>query len=224
MIGALNLAAAAVLSAGFPAAPASVGVGIQANPVCLAAAAQPGHGYPLGTVYVVNTGSGSESVSLKAETPFNGLKGQHVPPSWVGFGYPRLLLVIGQDSVSLGAGQSAYIPVTVSVPAGARPGMYGADLVAGTVAAAPSGSGGHAVFGAGAETDLEFAVAPGPPPSCNPDPAVKPGPKVPASAYAPAAATSPGAGTKLPSDWDGYAILIALFLLAAAGLRKWMRS
>src|SRR6266851_4723185 len=55
-----------------PAGPASVGVGISSAPVCLAAAAQPGRSYSLGTVYVVNAGSGSEDISLRAGPPANG--------------------------------------------------------------------------------------------------------------------------------------------------------
>ena len=152
-----------------PAGPAGVGVGIGAGPVCLATIAQPGRSYSLGTVYVVNIGSGSESISLRAEPPVGGLKGQPFPPWWVSFGYPRLFGLIGQDSVSLDSGKAADIAVTLDVPPGARPGPYAAVLVAGTVAAPSPGSGGQAVFGAGAGTSLRFTVGPGgAPPPCGP--------------------------------------------------------
>jgi hypothetical protein len=208
-----HLAAIPAIAA-FSLLPASVGVGIGAEPVCLGTVAQPGHSYPLGNVYVVNTGSGGESVTLRAEAPFNGLKGQHFPPSWVSAAYPELLGVIGQDHLSLTAGGSAYVPLTLAVPAGARPGGYAADLVAGTVSAPSPGGGGQAVFGAGAETNLEFTVGPGgKPPSCPQDPSVTPDPKVPASAYSPVSQASGHAsgGTVLIGAVIAAALLALVF-------------
>jgi hypothetical protein len=180
------------------ALPASVGVGISGFPACLPVPAQPGHSYVL-HVSVVNTGSGGESISIQTGPPVNGLKGIAVPPQWVSFGYPKLLGIIGQGSVSLSPGQQASVPVTVSVPAGAKPGLYGANLVAGAMSAPSPGGGGQAVLGAAAEDDLEFAVAPGKAPSCDLYPAVTPGPKVPAPDYspAPAASSAPGRGYAL---------------------------
>ena len=175
---ALNaLAALAVpFLAAFPAlhaGPSSTGVGIGVAPVCLTMVALPGHSYSLGSVHVVNTGSGGESITLHAIPPVNGLPGQHFPPSWVSAGYPELLWVIGRNSVSVGAGQGADIPLTLNVPAGSQPGAYAADLMATT---SPGGGAGLAL-GAGAATNLMFTVGPGgsPPPSCNP---LTPGPKV----------------------------------------------
>jgi hypothetical protein len=201
-------------------APASVGVGIGGNPVCLGVVAQPSHSYSLGNVYVTDTGSGSEAVSLHAETPFNGLKGLHFPESWVTFGYPKLLGIIGQSSVNLnpgtGPGTAADVPATLNVAPDAKPGEYAADLVAGTVASPSPGGGGQAVFGAGAETNLLFTVGPGgKPPSCAPDPVVTPDPKVPASAYGPASAAS-------SSPDRGYAIeaVIALAVIAVWRARR----
>lgn len=162
MIAATAILAASLLSA-------SVGVGIGGAPVCPAAAVQPGQSVSLGTIYVVNTGSGSEDITLRATFPANGLPGRAFPGSWVSFSYPKKLWIFGSSSVTLAPGQGADIPATLNVPADAKPGLYAADLLAGTMAKV-TGSG-QAVFGAGAEENLQFAVAPAKTPACDAKPA-----------------------------------------------------
>ena len=49
------------------AASASIGVGVQANPVSLDSAAHPGGSYTLPALYVVNTGTQAESMSVRVE-------------------------------------------------------------------------------------------------------------------------------------------------------------
>lgn len=200
------------------AAPSSVGVGIQPGPVCLPVIAQPGHSYSLGSVHVADTGSGSESISLYAISPVNGLPGKHFPSSWVSPGYPELLWVIGQSSVSLGPGNGTDVPLTLNVPAGAAPGAYAANLAASTAPVSASGL----AFGAEAITNLTFTVGPGgnPPSACNPDPAAAPDPEVTSegkqpvitSLAAPAAKTLPHIPSTLPSwfGWVGVALIILI--------------
>jgi hypothetical protein len=163
--------AAPLIAAVLLGSPASVGVGIGGAPVCPAASVQPGTSVSLGSIYVVNTGSGSEDITLHAAFPANGLPGRAFPGSWVSFSYPKTLWFIGSSSVTLGPGQGADIPATLNVPADAKPGLYAADLLAGTMAKASPGSGGQAVFGAGAEENLRFAVAPAKVPACDAKPA-----------------------------------------------------
>lgn len=69
------------------------------------------------------------------------------------FGYPAVLWIFTQRHVSVAAGGSATVPVTVSVPAGARKGTY----VAGLLASTGTGTGG-AQLGAAAESLLMFTV------------------------------------------------------------------
>lgn len=211
MIAASALVLAVVL-------PASVGVGIGGAPVCPAASVQPGQSVSLGSIYVVNTGSGSEDITLRAEAPANGLPGVSFPASWVSFGYPKTLWVIGRSSVTLSPGQGTDIPATLAVPAGAKPGLYASDLLAGTMSAPSPGSGGQAVFGAGAEENLQFAVAPAKAPSCT-DPVVA---KVPGAQYAPPSpAASRGSGR---TDLPGLALLGGLALLVALAIKMKRRK
>jgi hypothetical protein len=129
-------------------AEASIGIGIQAGPVRLSSAAHPGGSYQLPAVYVVNTGSEEESVTLKIEriSPGTGLT---VAPSWIH---------VSGGAVQLGHNQSARIGLQLSVPANARPGRYFSDVVA-------HGSGyltaGTANLGVAAATGLDFTIAPG---------------------------------------------------------------
>ncbi len=129
-------------------AEASIGIGIQAGPVRLSSAAHPGGSYQLPAVYVVNTGSDEESVTLKIEriSPGTGLT---VAPSWIH---------VSGGAVRLGHNQSARIGLQLSVPANARPGRYFSDVVA-------RGSGnltaGNANLGVAAATGLDFTIAPG---------------------------------------------------------------
>jgi hypothetical protein len=147
-------------------APASTGTGIQASPVCLPAPAQPGHTYPLGTVYVTDTGTSTASLNLAAAPLWPGqrvYKGERaISPSWVTF---------TPATVTLSPGQGASVPATLAVPAGAPRGIYVANIVAGPQASpAPSGSGEHAQLAAAAATLLIFTAGE-PAPSCTLPPA-----------------------------------------------------
>jgi hypothetical protein len=127
---------------------ASVGVGIQAGPVRLASGAHPGGSYALPAVYVINTGSQSESVTIRIERISPGT-GRTVPPAWISAsGLP----------VSLSGNQSASIPLRLTVPANARPGVYFSDVVVHGSAGISAGSANLAVAAA---TKLEFRVVPG---------------------------------------------------------------
>lgn len=126
---------------------ASVGVGIQAGPVRLAGAAHPGGSYALPAVYVVNTGSQSESVTIRIARISPGT-GRTVPAAWISASGP----------VTLSASQSASIPLRLTVPASARPGPYFSDVVVHGSAGISVGSANLAVAAA---TKLEFRVAPG---------------------------------------------------------------
>ena len=130
------------------AAYASVGVGVQAGPVRLAGAAHPGGTYALPPVYVVNTGTQAESVTIQIERISHGT-GRTIPPTWI---------QVGGLPAGLGHGQSARIPLNLVVPSHARPGQYFSDVVVRGSAALTVG-GAH--LGVAAATDLEFRVAPG---------------------------------------------------------------
>jgi hypothetical protein len=129
-------------------AQASVGVGIQAGPVRLAGAAHAGGSYALPAVLVTNTGTSPESVSLSVDRVSAG-SGRTVPSSWVR----------ASGAVTLGARQSARVPLELVVPPTARPGRYFSDVL--VKAGAPNPASG-ATFDAGAATDLAFRVEPGP--------------------------------------------------------------
>jgi hypothetical protein len=153
---------AAVLITAAALAPSGTGVGIGTEYACLPVTAQPGHSYPLGDVSVEDTGSGGESVSLTVTPVTAGPVGHlaQVPPSWVTF---------GSSPASLGAGQSASVPVTLAIPAGAAPGPYESSILAYTGGTPASGPGGQVTFGAGATTRIVFTVGPSPvpPPPCD---------------------------------------------------------
>lgn len=127
---------------------ASVGVGVQAGPVSLDGLAHPGGQYALPPVYVVNTGTEAESVSISIERISAGT-GRTVPPGWIkAFSVP----------VQLSGTRSARIPLQLTVPRTAAPGRYFSDVVA---KGSASVSAGGAELGVAAATDLEFTVAPG---------------------------------------------------------------
>ena len=191
-------------------------MGIGGAPVCPAAAVQPGTSVSLGTIYVVNTGSGSEDITLHAGYPINHLPGRAFPASWISFGYPKTLWIVGSSSVTLSAGGGADIPATLNVPADAKPGLYASDLLAGTMSKPSPGSGGQAVFGAGAEENLQFAVAPAKAPSCGGAPAATP---VPGAQYSPAASQ----GTAGPNR-DGWVVIAALVVIGIVWLARRRRS
>jgi hypothetical protein len=148
-----RLALAAVLL-GFwaPAANASVGVGIQANPVLLTGSAHPGGSYRLPPLYVVNTGSQAETLSLRVERLQAQAKGADaVPRSWIQNSWSA--------SSSISASQSVNIPLELVVPANARPGDYSSDIV---VTGSTLAGSGDVRFGAAAATGLQFRITPAP--------------------------------------------------------------
>jgi hypothetical protein len=203
---------------------ASVGVGIQGNPVCLSVTAQPGHSYPLGTVYVVDTGSDGESLSVRATGTLDGqtapAHSKPVPPSWVSISYPRHDLFFPSSSVSLPASGDAYLAATLNVPSGAQPGLYAGNLVAG-IAGTPAGTGGVvAGLGAAAGTGLNFSVGIAPP-SCGitvpSDPALTEAEQA-AGDFTSATAAKPVSPDK------GYVILGVIILVALFLSRKRVRD
>ena len=126
-------------------AQASIGVGVQGNPVRLRGVAQPGSSYPLPPVYVVNTGTQDESISMRVQRLSRG-PGRAVPASWIQF---------TGDGMQLQAGQSVRIPVQLAVPDGAAPGKYLSDVV---VVGSAAVAAGKTNLGAAAATKLEFSV------------------------------------------------------------------
>ena len=133
-------------------AEASIGIGIQAGPVRLTTNAHPGGSYTLPAVYVVNTGSEDESVTLKIQriSPGNGTT---APASWIH---------VTSTPVHLGQKQSTRIALQLEVPANAKPGQYFSDVVA---HGSGSISAGHANLAVAAATGLDFTIAPGAAPS-----------------------------------------------------------
>jgi len=127
---------------------ASVGVGVQAGPVRLDGVAHPGGQYALTPVYVVNTGTETESISISVERISPGT-GRTVPPGWIS---------ASSTPAHLSHGQSARIPLQLTVPRTAAPGRYFSDVVAKGSASVVAGG---AELGVAAATDLEFTVAPG---------------------------------------------------------------
>jgi hypothetical protein len=108
--------------------------------------AHPGGQYALTPVYVVNTGTETESVSISVERISPGT-GRTVPPGW-----------ISASPVRLSHGQSARIPLELTVPRAAAAGRYFSDVVA---KGSASVSAGGARMGVAAATDLEFTITPG---------------------------------------------------------------
>jgi len=127
---------------------ASIGVGVQANPVSLSGAAHPGASYALPSLYVVNTGTQAESMSVRVVRRTG--PGRAIPGSWIH---------IGSLSGQLPPKQSARIALELVTPADAEPGNYVSDIVV-TGATAPVAAG--VSFGAAAATKLEFTITPGP--------------------------------------------------------------
>jgi hypothetical protein len=129
-------------------AQASIGVGVQGAPVRLRTIARPGSSYALPPVYVVNTGTQDESISMRIQRLSHG-PGRTVPPSWIQF---------TGDGMQLSAGKSARVPLELVVPAGAAPGKYLSDVV---VVGSAAISVGKANLGVAAATKLEFSVGQG---------------------------------------------------------------
>jgi hypothetical protein len=144
---------AVLLGVWAPAANASVGVGIQANPVRLSGSAHPGGSYPLPPVYVQNTGSQAETLSVRVERLQATPAGTNtVPQSWIQSSWTQ--------GSSIPAGQSASIPLELVPPADAKPGSYSSDVV---VTGSTLAASGDVRFGAAAATGLEFQLTPAPP-------------------------------------------------------------
>ena len=148
-------AAFVTLSISAPMADASIGVGVQAAPVRLANVALTGQSYALPPVYVLDTGTQPESITVRVDRLSAG-QGRGVPQSWIRMTGPAL---------QLSPRQSAQIPLELVVPAGAKSGRYLSDIV---VTGSPGVSAGHVNLGVAAATPLEFSVragsAPGPSP------------------------------------------------------------
>jgi hypothetical protein len=129
---------------------ASVGVGVQAGPVRLGSMALRGERYSL-PLYVVNTGTEAEAVSMRVERLGRGA-GRAVPPSWIQFAGP---------AVQLAPGKAARLSLELAVPGGAKPGEYLSDIV---VTGSAAGQTGTANLGVAAVTKLEFSVSSAPAP------------------------------------------------------------
>jgi hypothetical protein len=144
----------------------SIGVGTQGTPMCTPAM-QPGTSAPAGQLYVTDTGTGAETVTV-GTFPAGGqgqaLRRGQMPASWVHVSYPRRLWLFTGSSLSLDPGGSAYLAVTVTVPTGTPRGMYIVNLWAHTAASPSPGHGVALSAGAGAATLLYAGV--GETPSC----------------------------------------------------------
>jgi len=121
------------------------GAGIQGATVRPASPVRPGRTCEL-PVYVLDDGSGTETLTIRAERLSPG-RGRTVPPSWV-----------TAAPVTLAAGHSATVTLRLAVPPGAKPGRYFSDVLVTGSAAGDPGSGGTASLGAGAATKLVFRV------------------------------------------------------------------
>jgi hypothetical protein len=205
------------------ALPASTGVGIQAAPVCLPVTAQPGHSYSLGELFVQDTGSAGEGISVSVEPVWRGQSDygryRSVPPSWIAVSYPKHDLFLSSSSVSLEAGQGAYLAVTVTIPASAARGMYVSNLVASAGTSSPQDHA--ATLGAAAAAGLELGVGVHAPSCGIPMPSAS---AVAATEHAAAAGDIVPAGTASTArtPYAGWAILALLALVVLMGLRKWL--
>ena len=132
------------------AASASIGVGVQAGPVSLSGVAHPGASYALPSLYVVNTGTQAESMTVRVER-LSAEPGHAIPQSWI-----HVTNLSGQ----LPPRQSARIPLGLVTPPDAGSGRYQSDIV---VTGAPGPATAGLNFGAAAATELEFTITPGPP-------------------------------------------------------------
>ncbi len=175
------------------AAAASVGVGVQAGPVRLAAAAHPGGSYALPALFVVNTGTEPESIRVTVERLSAG-PGRPVPRSWIRASGP---------AVHLAARESARVPLLLTVPPGTRPGTYSSDVIADGSAVL---SAGPANLAAAAATKLQFRVASGPPP--------------PGTGQAAGSVPGSGSGSGLPTSLKWLLTGLVLLAVAAIAVRR----
>ncbi len=139
------LAAIALVLLSAAPAYASLGAAIQAEPVQLTHAIKAGHTYHLPDAYVKNPGSQAARFEIRIEKLSPGT-GRAVPAVWI---HP------GREDFVLGPHKAAYIPLTLTVPAGVPSGSYLSDVV---VAAAPLGPVHGTALGAAAATKLTFNV------------------------------------------------------------------
>jgi len=168
---------AIALAASMTAAPATEGIGIQAGNVCLAQTTQPGQSYALPDLYVRDTGTVTEPVVVTPSPLPTGsrlYRGENsVPGSWVGVSYGSSWFGFEKNhSASVDPGQAVNIPLSLSVPAGAAPGLYVGEVTA--AAAGPGGSGSAQVsasLGAAGITYVIFSVSGGVPSCLTPPPA-----------------------------------------------------
>lgn len=171
---------AIALAASMTAAPATEGIGIQAGNVCLAQTTQPGQSYALPDLYVRDTGTVTEPVVVTPSPLPAGsrlYRGENsVPGSWVGVSYGSSWGGFEKNhSASVDPGQAVNIPLSLSVPAGAAPGLYVGEVTA--AAAGPGGSGSAQVsasLGAAGITYVIFSVGGGVPSCLTPPPAGAP--------------------------------------------------
>ena len=147
-VASFSVASLVVLSLFPECSHASVGVGVQENPVSLATVAHAGQSYPLPSIQVANTGTQDETISVRVERLSRG-RGRSVPPSWIH---------IANSPMRLSVHQATHIPLELVVPANAKSGRYLSDILVVGSALIPAGSTN---FGAGAATKLEFTIRPG---------------------------------------------------------------
>jgi hypothetical protein len=144
-IAAVAAVGAGVLALHHSAPGGSVSAGMQAGPVCITQTAHPGNSYSA-PVSVVGNGTmhlSAEQIGPPAGPPYP--EGGHpLPASWLSY--------------------SGTSQVTVSVPGNAKPGRYGALLVATNYGGGGNGSGTQVALGAAAGTWLEVSVGVSPPP------------------------------------------------------------
>ena len=156
------IATAVLLAA---AVPVPVGVGSGAWPACLSYPAQPGHSYALTEggqfsdrgIDFLDTGDSAETLVLSAAPLLPGVRlpgALPVPASWISF---------PQQQAAVQAGQDAWLPARLSVPAGARPGAYAAEIIA-SAAHGPAAPG-TAQTGASAAVLTVFTVGVARPPA-----------------------------------------------------------
>ena len=144
----IAIAALAIFPAG---ARASVGVGIQENPVSPLKELKAGGTYSLPAVHVANTGTQAVSIILRVQRIF-GSSARKVPPSWIHFSNSR---------IQLSPHQETKVPLQLAVPETARTGRYQSDVVVIASALTPTKATN---FRAAAATKLKFRVLPGPGP------------------------------------------------------------
>ena len=101
-----------------------IGLLVAVHIVCYAGIALPGHSYSMSDSRWENTGTARETLVFRVDPPGGA--------SWI---------KMAASTITLDPGQAASIPVTLTVPAGADKGIYGARLVA-----------------SGAEENVEFGV------------------------------------------------------------------